>query len=68
MLEVVVGQILTGVMRMRTRPAVVHEPAMILTIISVPRLHKALKRPAVALPTARSVNPTAIRTIIPIPV
>ena len=68
MLEVVVGQVLTGVMRMRIRPAVVHGPAMILAMISMPGLHKTLKRPAITLPVARSVNPAAIRTIMPIPV
>ncbi len=66
--KVVVALVLTGVMMMRIRPAVVHGPAMMLVMISMPELHKTLKRPAITLPVARSVSPAAILTIMLIPV
>lgn len=43
-------------------------PAMMLVMISMPELHKTLKRPAITLPVARSVSPAAILTIMLIPV
>ncbi|VCY60850.1 hypothetical protein BANRA_05863 [Escherichia coli] len=42
--------------------------AIMLVMISMPELHKTLKRPAIILPVARSVSPAAIRTIMLIPV
>lgn len=42
--------------------------AIMLVMISMPELHKTLKRPAITLPVARSVSPAAILTIMLIPV
>lgn len=66
-IEVVVGLALTGVMMMRIRPAVVHGPAMMLVMILTLKPVRTLKRPAITLPVAKSVNPAAILTIMLIP-
>ncbi|GAB0755936.1 hypothetical protein LL12F52_48780 [Escherichia coli] len=63
----VVGLALTGVMMMRIRPAVVHGPAMMLVMILTLKPVRTLKRPAITLPVAKSVNPAAILTIMLIP-
>lgn len=61
-------QALMAVILTHMKPVVVHGPAMMLVMISMPELHKTLKKPAITLPAAKSVNPAAILTIMLIPV
>lgn len=64
----VVGLVLIGKIMMRIRQVVILSRAIMLVMISMPELHKTLKRPAITLPVARSVSPAAILTIMLIPV
>ena len=68
MLKVVVALVLIGKIMMRIRQVVILSRAIMLVMISMPELHKTLKRPAITLPVARSVSPAAILTIMLIPV